>query len=365
MKVWEIVSVIEEVAPVGLQEDYDNCGLVTGLMDQEVSGVLICLDITEEVIQEAIDNHCQLIVSHHPVVLKKGFRRLNGKSSVERVLIRAIKHDLAIYSAHTNMDSVIDGVSGKICQKLGLVNCTILEPKESQLVKLVVFAPISHASEVREVIFKAGGGVIGHYDCCSFNVEGKGSFRADDTAHPYVGEANHIHVEEEVRIETIMPRYLQDKVVREMIDVHPYEEVAYDLYPLLNKWNAVGYGMVGDLPQPVEEMTFLWHLKETFNCGCIRHSDLRRKPIRRVAVCGGSGSSLIQKAIGSGADIFVTGDVKYHQFFEAEGQLIIADIGHFESEQFTKEVFFELLTKKFPNFAIRLSKVNSNPIKYL
>ena len=365
MKVADIASVIDQFAPVSLQEDYDNCGLLTGNLQNEISGVLITLDVTEDILDEAIKNDCQMIISHHPVVLKSGLRRFTGRSVAERIIIKAIKNNISLYASHTNADMVSDGVSGMMCRKLGLVNCSVLEPRVNDLVKLVTFVPVDHLEKVRQAIFEAGAGVIGNYDSCSFMVDGQGSFRGNDTTNPFVGEQNKLHFEHEVRVETILPSYLQSRVVNSLIDAHPYEEVAYDLYPLKNQWPNKGLGMVGELPKEISEMEFLKSLKSTFQLKVIRHTELLGKQIKKVAVCGGAGSSLLGRAIGKGADIFITGDFKYHQFFDANRKILVADIGHYESEQFTKELFFELLTKKFPNFAIRLSKINSNPIKYL
>jgi len=359
----DVINEIEAFAPAALKEDFDNVGLLVGDAKQKATAALITLDITEEVVAEAIERNCNLIIAHHPIMLS-GIKRITGQNATERILIEAIRNNIAIYAAHTNMDSVRDGVSGKMCEKLGLLNCRILAPKKESLFKLVVFVPKDHAEAVRTAIFKAGAGVIGNYDACSYNVNGQGTFRGGEESHPFVGEKGQVHTEEEIRIETVLPKYLKSTVVRAMIQAHPYEEVAYDLYALENEWAQVGLGMVGELPEAMGEKEFLSQVKDTFQVGCIRHTEFLDKPVKRVAVCGGSGSFLLGKAKALQADVFVTGDFKYHQFFDAEGQILIADIGHFESEQFTKEVFFELLTKKISNFAVHLSNVNTNTVKY-
>ncbi|MDP3180285.1 MAG: Nif3-like dinuclear metal center hexameric protein, partial [Bacteroidota bacterium] len=276
----------------------------------------------------------------------------------------AIKNDIAIYAAHTNLDSVFGGVNTKICEKLELKNCRILSPTPHFLKKLVTFVPNADAEKVRAAIFEAGAGHIGNYDSCSFNQGGQGSFRGNDQTNPYVGEKNQLHFEAETRIETIFPRHLQSKIIHALLKAHPYEEVAYDIYPLDNENNQSGIGMIGELETPMAEMDFLKKLKETFQCKVIRHTQLLGHDIRKVAVCGGSGSTYLDKALAQKADIYISGDFKYHQFFDAEQQIIIADIGHYESEQFTKEVFYELLTKKFPKFAVHLSDLCTNPINY-
>lgn len=365
MKIADIVNYFEEIAPGSFQESYDNAGLIVGEYSAEVTGVLITLDVTEEVIQEAIDEGLNLIVAHHPIVFS-GLKRFNGNNYVERSVMLAIKNDIAIYAAHTNIDSVINnGVNSIICEKLKLTNTQILAPVKGKLSKLAFFVPVVNASEVRQAIFKAGAGVIGNYNSCSFNTIGKGTFNPDINANPFVGKVGSLNEEEEVRVETIVPKHLLGKVIAAMLKAHPYEEVAYDVYSLENKWNQVGAGMIGELDEPLDEMLFLKEVKEVFNVGALKYTELRNKKIKKVAVCGGAGSFLLNDAIRSGADIFITGDFKYHQFFDAEGRIIIADIGHFESEQFTKELFYELLTRKFSNFAVRFTKINTNPIKYL
>lgn len=359
----DITNFLENFAPLGLQESYDNAGLITGDINTEITSVLITLDVTESVVEEAIQKKAQLIVAHHPIIFS-GLKKITGKNYVERTIIKAIKNDIAIYAAHTNLDSVDGGVNRKICDKLGLENCKILQPVAGQLKKLVTFIPVDNADEVRETVFNAGAGNIGNYDSCGFVTEGKGSFRGNENSNPFAGKKGEIHAEREVRFETIFPGYLQGRIIDALLKSHPYEEVAYDIYPLENKFDKIGMGMVGTLAEPIAETLFLKQLKQTFNTGVIKHTTLLGKNVGRVAVCGGSGSFLLDAAIAAGADFFVSGDFKYHQFFDAENKTVIADIGHFESEQFTKELFYELLTKKFPTFAVHLSEVGTNPVFY-
>lgn len=359
----DVTNFLESFAPLSLQESYDNAGLITGDVNTEITTVLITLDVTEKVVEEAIQKKAQLIVAHHPIIFS-GLKKITGKSYVERTLIKAIKNDIAIYAAHTNLDSVNGGVNHKICEKLGLQNCKILQPASNQLKKLVTFIPVKNAGLVQEAVFTAGAGHIGNYDSCGFIAEGLGSFRGNEDSNPYVGKKGEIHAEKEIRFETIFPGYLQGRIIEALLKSHPYEEVAYDIYPIENKFDKVGMGMIGTCAEPKSESEFLKQLKSTFNTGVIKHTALKRKPVETVAVCGGSGSFLLNAAIAAGADFFVSGDFKYHQFFDAENKIVIADIGHFESEQFTKELFYELLTKKFPKFAVRLSEVGTNPVFY-
>ncbi len=364
MKIKDITNYLDSIAPLSLQESYDNAGLIIGNSQYELKGVLITLDTTEEVIDEAIDLNCNLIISHHPIVFK-GLRRFNGSNYVERTVIKALKNDIAVYASHTNIDNIAEGVNMKICSKLNLKNCKILSTRKSELRKLVTFVPKADADKVRESVFSAGAGHIGNYDSCSFNLDGQGTFRGGENTNPFVGEKGKLHFEPEIRVETIYPKYIETKLISAMIKAHPYEEVAYDIYPLENASVKTGAGMIGELEKPKNEIEFLNNLKTTFKAKLLKHTKLRDKPIKKVAVCGGSGSFLLKNAISAQADIFISGDFKYHDFFDAENKIVIADIGHYESEQFTKELFYEILTKKFNNFACFLSKIYTNPVNII
>lgn len=364
MKLQEITDCLEAYAPLALQESYDNAGLICGSKDMDITAALICLDSTEAVIDEAIERGCNLVIAHHPIVFS-GLKKFNGKNYVERVIIKAIRNNIAIYAAHTNLDNVHNGVNAKIAEKLGLINCTILAPQKNVLKKLVTFCPEAKAEEVRTALFNAGAGKIANYDECSFNTTGTGTFRAGAGSDPFVGEIGKQHKENEVRIETIYPQHTEGQVLIALFKAHPYEEVAYDLIPLSNTHNRIGAGLVGELPDESNEMDFLKHLKTVMKADSLRYSALRDKKVKKIAICGGSGSFLLGDAIKNGADVFVTADFKYHQFFDAENRIIIADIGHYESEQFTVELFYEILKKKFSTFALLISTINTNPIKYL
>ena len=364
MKLKEITSYIESIAPLSFQEDYDNAGLIIGNPDLELTGVLITVDVTEEIVEEAIRKKTNLILAHHPIMLS-GVKKITGKNFTERIVLKAIKNDIAIYAAHTNLDSIWGGVSSKIADNLKLKNQKVLAPASNQLCKLVYFVPKDYAEKTRKAVFEAGAGTIGDYSSVSFNSEGKGMFLPGENANPFVGNNGEAHIEDEMRIEIIFPKYLKNKIANALIQSHPYEEVAHDIYSLENDFNRLGYGIVGELENEIDELSFMESVKQIFNAKCIRHTELLKKPIKKVAVCGGSGSFLLKNAIKENADIFISGDFKYHQFFDADGKIIIADIGHFETEQVTKELFYELLIKKFPKFAVRLTEINSNPINYL
>jgi len=364
MKIKEVTDYIESIAPLAYQESYDNAGYICGNAEAEVKAVLICLDSTEEVVDEALKTGANLIIAHHPIVFS-GIKKITGKNYIERVLIKAIKNDITIYAAHTNLDNVFNGVNSKIAQKLGLVNSKILAPISGNLKKLITFCPQKQADQVRNALFEVGAGNIGNYDECSFNTLGTGTFRGGDNSNPFVGEKGKQHQEQEVKIEIIFPAHIQNKLINTLLKAHPYEEVAYDIIPLDNTNHLTGAGLIGELAQEMDEMSFLKHIKVQMQANGIRYTKLLGKKVKKVAVCGGSGSFLLKNAINAGADIFITADFKYHQFFDAENRIIIADIGHFESEQYTNELFYEILSKKITTFAVHLSKINTNPINYL
>ena len=364
MKISQIIELLEDFAPLILQENFDNSGLQIGDASQKVKGVLLCLDVTEEVLEEALELDCNLIISHHPLLFKP-IKRITGKTYIERCVIKACKNDLVIYSAHTNLDNAFGGVNFYLAEKLGLQNLRILSPKKEGLLKLVTFAPESHVETVRSALFSAGAGFTGNYDLCSFNVSGTGTFRAGEKANPFVGNLNELHSEPEIRVETILPVYKKSSVLRALLAVHPYEEPAYDFYSLANESDRAGSGIVGELPYPENEETFLQQLKNIFKLKSIKHSPFTGKEIREVALCGGSGAFLIPDAISYGADIFITGEAKYNDYYDVENKILLAVIGHYESEIVTKELFYDIITKKIANFAVHFSTTNSNPVNYL
>lgn len=363
MKIKEIINYLEEWAPPALQESYDNSGLLVGDQQSEVAKVLVSLDVTEDIIDEALERGANLIVAHHPLVFS-GIKSLTGKNYVERAIIKAIKNDIAIYAIHTNLDNVATGVNHKIGEKLGINNPQILAPKKGHLNKLSVFVPKAHIDEVANALFEAGAGHIGNYDECSFQTSGKGTFRGGADTDPHVGGKGLRHAEEEVKLETIIPSYKMSSVVKALLEVHPYEEVAYDIYPLENMQDNVGSGMWGVLEKPAYTLDFLKKIKDTFG-GTVRYTSVVKDQVQKIVWCGGSGSFLLPNAKSIGADVFITSDFKYHQFFDAEEHIVIADIGHFENEQYTSELITEKLKEKFTSFAVLLTETNTNPINYL
>jgi len=363
MRIREITSYLESLAPLSSQESYDNSGLIVGDPNVEVRNVLISLDCIEKTVDEAIQKKCELIIAHHPIVFK-GLKKLNGKNYVERTVLKAIKHDIAIYAIHTNLDNYRFGVNDEIGKRLGLENLRVLLPKKEVLSKLICYIPQNHVASVSEAMFNAGAGRIGDYDECGFQASGTGTFRPNDAAKPFIGATDERSEVREVKFESVCSNHVLGKVVNAMLKAHPYEEVAYEVFAMQNENLYEGSGMVGELPAEMKTDKFLNHLKTSFNCGVVRHTAIVSDTIKKVAFCGGSGSFLLGAAKRSGADIFITGDFKYHEFFDAENDIIIADIGHFESEQFTSNRIAAILTEKFANFAVHLTEVYTNPINY-
>lgn len=363
MKLKELCAYLDYAVPLSFQESYDNSGLQVGLPESEISCAILTLDVTEEIVEEAISGKCDVIISHHPVIFN-GIKSLSGKSYTERIVYKAIKNNIAIYSAHTNLDIFQDGVSRKMSRMLNLSEVKVLSPSMHKVMKLVTFIPESYLEKVRDALFEAGAGVTGKYDNCGFSASGTGSFRGNKDTKPFVGKKGQIHFEKEIRFETVLFSHLKNKVIKRLLEVHPYEEVAYDLYSLENASNELGLGCVGLLEKPVKEDYFIKHVSEVFNAMGLRSSLPLDKDIRKVALCGGSGISLLQEAKAIGADAFITSDIKYHNFFDADNMILLLDIGHYESEIFSTEILYDLIIKKFPKFAVRFSETKTNPINY-
>ena len=364
LRIKDILKEIEKLAPLPLQDGFDNSGVQVGNVNQIATGALLCLDITEAVVDEAVELGYNLIIAHHPLAFKP-FKSLTGANYIERCLMQACKHDLVLYAAHTNLDNAAGGLNYKLAELLGLQNVHILSPKKGNLLKLVTFVPEESADMVRTALFNAGAGGIGNYDSCSFNTFGTGTFRASATCNPYCGEIDELHQEKEVRIETILPAFLKTPVTRALLSVHPYEEPAYDFYALENTWKQAGSGIVGELLSEEDELLFLQRIKDILRIDCIRHSPLTGKKVREIAICGGSGAFMLPEAIAYGADVFITGEAKYNDFYDVEDKILLAVAGHYETEICAKDIFFDVISQKFPTFAVQISNTNSNPVKYL
>lgn len=364
LKLIEIIREIESVAPLSLQESYDNSGLLIGDVNMDIHAALVCLDCTESVVDEAIAKGCNLIVAHHPIIFG-GLKKLVGQNEVQRVVVKAIQNNLAIYACHTNLDNVLlNGVNGKIAQKLNLENTQVLLSKDNLLYKLEVIVPVVHADVLKKALFAAGAGNIGNYSECSFSFEGQGSFRPNDGANPTLGEIGEMEQVNETKIEVVFPKWVKSRVLNAMFFAHPYEEVAYQILSTENGVNGYGSGVVGYLKEPMVEQDFLSYLKEKMELDVFKYTRFTGREVKKVAICGGSGAFLIGKAKAEQADVYISADIKYHEFFDAENQLLICDIGHFESEKYTIELIIEILSKKFPNFATIFAQTNTNPIQY-
>ena len=364
VRIKDIANALEMFAPLPLQDGFDNAGLQIGLTEAEVAGVLLCLDVTEAVVDEAVALGCNLIMSHHPLIFSP-LKRITGSNYIERCVIKALANGIAIYSAHTNIDNAPGGVNYRIAEKLGLQNVRILVPKEDALLKLAVYVPVSAADAVRNALFAAGCGNIGNYDSCSYNVDGYGTFKANEGCNPFCGNVGELHREQEVRIETVLPAYLKNKVVAAMLKAHPYEEPAFDIYQLKNGWDSVGSGVIGELPAECDEAEFLQGVKEKFNVGSVRHTPLLGKSVKRVALCGGAGGSFAGAAMAAGADVYMTGEARYHDLFNYAGKMLMAVVGHYESEQYTMDIFKEIIEKACPEVKVQKTAVNTNPVNYL
>ena len=364
MKIKNILSVLEEMAPLAYAEDFDNVGLLVGDQNEECKGVLVCHDALENVIEEAISKKCNLVVCFHPILFS-GLKKITGKNYVERSVLKAIKNDIAIYAVHTALDNHKEGVNKIFCDALGLINTKILIPKVNFIRKLITYTTLENANQVREALFQAGAGAIGNYDNCSFNTEGTFTFKGNENSNPVIGEKEKLHTGTEIKIEVVFEKHLESKILKALFANHLYEEVAYEIYDLQNSHQNIGLGMIGELPTALAERDFMQFVKDKMQANGIRHSEFLNKKIKKIAVLGGSGSYAIKNAIQAGADAFLTADLKYHQFYEAENKILLADIGHFESERYTKNYIVEYLMKKMPNFAFILSEENTNPVKYL
>ena len=371
MKIKDIINCLSELAPLDYTEDFDNAGLLVGNQNEEVNGILVTLDTLEEVIDEAIDKNCNLIVSFHPIIFK-GLKKLTGVNYVERTVLKAIKNNIAIFAIHTALDNAFQGVNSIICDQLGLQNKKILIPQKETIKKITTYVPEKDAEKVRDALFSVGAGSLGNYDNCSFSSDGIGTYKGNENSNPKVGERGQLETQKEVGLQITFKKHLKSKVLNTLFNVHPYEEVAYELSALENTNQHIGMGMVGELEKPMDAIEFLEFVKKTMNASVIKHSAIHKNEVKKIAVLGGSGSFAISAAKRSSADVFITADMKYHDFFSAEKKIILADIGHYESEQFTKNFLVDYLSKKITNFApafsttkVYLSDTNTNPVKYL
>ncbi len=363
MTVREITSCLEQWAPLAYAEDFDNVGLLVGDLDQKIERALITHDAIETVIDEAIKEKCKLIICFHPIIFQ-GLKRITTSTYVERAVAKAIKNDIAIYALHTALDVQLYGVNKGLADALQLSNRKVLIPSKGSLIKLNTYVPHAHLKTVQEALFSAGAGALGNYSECSFSSEGTGSFMPLEGSSAYVGKKGNRHAEPETQLQVVLPKHYKNKVISALQLFHPYETVAYELSVLENTRTDLGMGCMGQLPNPIEEQDFFKDLKNILNTPMLRHSGFMGKKIERVALLGGSGSFAINAAKHQNADVFITADLKYHDFFKSENKVLLIDVGHYESEQFTKKIIMEFLSKNFPNFAFISSKTDTNPVHY-
>lgn len=364
MTVQDVIHHLEDLAPLAYAEGFDNVGLLVGNKNNHITGVLVTLDTLEAVVDEAIKNKCNLIVSFHPIIFS-GLKKLTGRTYVERAVMKALKHDISIFAIHTALDNALNGVNDMICKQLGLVNRKILIPQSETIKKLTTYVPSVEAEKLRSALFQTGAGCLGNYENCSFNIEGKGTYKGNEKSNPVKGEKGKVQREDEVQIHITFQKHLESQVLESLFKTHSYEEIAYEITTLENENQNIGMGMIGNLTKEQEVESFLKDVKLKMNTPFIRHSKIVKNTIKKVAVLGGSGSFAISAAKSAGADVFITSDLKYHDFFQAENAIVLADIGHYESEQYTKNLIASYLRKKITNFAIILSTTETNPVKYI
>ena len=362
LKIQSITDCLEQWAPPSLALSYDNCGLLIGDPNQLVKKALVSLDVTEGVVQEAIDQQANLIIAHHPIIFK-GLRSIRPTTDSQRAIILAIKHDIAIYAIHTNLDRVDDGVNKALADRLNLSNRSVLE-EASNLYKLITFVPTKDLQVVRNALFSIGAGSIGEYKKTSFVSSGVGSFQGSASSNPSIGKAGEFTEVEEEKLEVLLTDTLLSSALKTLQEYHPYEEVAYDIVPLRNKNQNHGSGMIGELREPLSPDDFIQYLTNHLGLQLVRHSPLIKSKIKRVAICGGAGFDLLKNARQKGADAYVTADLKYHDFFEADSSLLLCDIGHYESEHWVIQEIKDYLTRNFANFAVLSTTVNTNPVHY-
>ncbi|MGM0602343.1 MAG: Nif3-like dinuclear metal center hexameric protein [Bacillota bacterium] len=369
-KAQEIISLMGEIAPVKLAEEWDNVGLQIGDLSNEVNKVLLALDLNTEVIDEAVDNNCNMIITHHPVIFN-GINSVSSESAVGDMIIRLIKNDIIVFSAHTNLDIVEEGLNDFICRKLGIEDFQPLDVTQiGNYYKFVVFVPENHIENIKSAVFKNGGGKLGNYSHSGFVSKGKGSFKPLKGSEPYIGSTEKIEEVDEIRLETIVAEDKLDKVLKAVLKAHPYEEAAYDIYEIKRTSNVDGIGRIGYLTDTMLLGDYINTVKEKLNLPYLKFVGKKDKKIKKVAVCNGSGADFIKKAGYKGADLYLTGDIKYHEAQHAEElDLALIDIGHYESEIWVKELLYDKLTslaekrnKKDVEFII--SAVNTNPWNY-
>ncbi len=366
----QIFNFIESWAPKGAAWQKDNPGLQAGDPNSQVENIFLCLELTKEAFDEAVKRKCNFIFTHHPLIFQP-LKKLNLQTDKTSILLSGlIKNNITLYSAHTNLDFTKGGVSFQLAEKLGLQNLRFIDKLENSLYKLSVFVPEKNAAALSEALFAEGAGVIGEYKKCSFRSQGRGTFEGSENSNPAVGKAGRFEETDEVKIEFTLESWKLDKVLTALVKNHPYEEPAYDVYPTLTGNTNYGYGAVGELPEEMEEENFLTHVCDSLNAPGLRYASGKNGKVKTVAVCGGSGSDLLYKAMGIKADALITADVKYHTFQDAEGKILLADAGHYETEV----IVLDEVKRRIENYLVGQNKSDikvytyggsTSPVKFL
>ncbi|MBI4536287.1 MAG: Nif3-like dinuclear metal center hexameric protein [Ignavibacteriae bacterium] len=368
MTVREIQDVIEHWAPREIAWGQDNVGLQIGNPASRLLGILIALDVTEKIITEARRHRANLIISHHPLLFKAP-RSITPRNQVGRCIDALVKSGIALYSAHTNLDFAHGGTSWAIAEALGLTAVDFLYKPYKVQRKIVTFVPTDHVDRVAVAMAEAGAGRIGNYDNCSFRMLGTGTFKANERANPVVGSKNVLEKVAETRLEMVVDQWLVPGVLKALKQAHPYEEVAHDVYPTENESDAFGMGIIGMLVRPMTLKSLLALIKKKLGARALRCTGSLNHKVSRIAACGGSGSELLDEAVRARADAFITADVKYHTFHDANGRIALIDAGHYETEHLVVQTMAKKLAQEMRRMRIHVpvfaSRTSTNPIVYV
>lgn len=364
-KIKEVLQAMDAICSESIQESWDNSGLQWGDDSETVKGVIVSLDVTMDVINEAIDCGCNLIIAHHPLIFGPLKQVRKNGTEVERLAYHCIQNSIAVYAAHTNWDKVAQGVSWVMAKRIGLLNEEILQPEKDGLCNLKVMGTPRDIAEIRKAWFNAGIGNVGEYSNCSFTTDGWGTFEPSESANPSVGEKNKTEFLRENAIEILCTKKDVSKALAIATETSSYETIAHSIIPLKNTNDTLGFGCIGELKEALSLSDFLALCKEKYACKVVRYNPSEKiKNIKTVAVCGGSAIDFLPTAIARKADAYITADVKYHQFMLADDALTLVDVGHYESEIWAMEYLTHLISEKFHNFAIRLTTINTNSVRY-
>lgn len=368
MIVKELIKYLEDWAPPGAAWEKDNVGLLVGSGDEKIENIFLSLELTGEVLEQALKKNCNFIFTHHPLIFNPVKNLDVNKNPNSKLIYKLIKNDINLFSAHTNLDFTKDGVSFTLAKKLKLNKITFLKNEESNQFKVVVFLPETNLDEVASAMFNQGAGIIGEYNNCSFRTNGIGTFKGSANSNPFIGKKENFEKANEVRLEVLVDSWKLNKVINAMLKSHPYEEPAYDIYPLRNKNVNYGAGAIGELDNEMNVNEFLKHVEKSLLLSNFRFVNGNKRRIKKVAVCGGSGSELLNDAISKNADVFITADIKYHTFHDAKNKILLIDAGHYETEvvilKIVEEKIKKLIKEKKENIKVYKYSSSTNPVKF-